>query len=207
MKYAVAMRRRRNRLPYSLVAGKVVIQVGAPHDTLHSGRSRGFSFAQLAGQTGRVVIIEPNPESVRQLRVMLKRFGLNNTTVVESGVWSASGRIRIYIDPEHPATSFTEGTVGYPPERLKDYQLVEVDCRTIDGVVQELGLDRVDLLSVTTNWAEREILKGAAKTLSDGVKFVSLAQGAEGDTFDYEMGELGYQLLGEDDRGVTYRRI
>jgi FkbM family methyltransferase len=206
LKYALALRHRRQRLPYALVPGSVVIHIGAPHDTLHSGRSRGFTFAMLIGDHGRLFVVEPNGESVSEFRRMLRRFHLHNTSVVCSGVWSRNGRLRIHVDPSHPATSFTEGTVAYPPDRLKDFRVEEVECQTIDSLVERFGLGRVDLLSITTNWAEREIIKGATRTLAEGTTFVSLAYGKGGESYDAEMQALGYLRLGVDDRGVTYRR-
>jgi hypothetical protein len=51
-------------MPYTLVGpGDVVLQVGAPSDTLRSGRSRGMHLALRTAPTGRAVIIEPEPSS------------------------------------------------------------------------------------------------------------------------------------------------
>jgi hypothetical protein len=69
LKYAVGTAWRRIRLPYRLLrAGDVVIQIGAPRDTLLAGRSRSAHFAGLIGQGGRVLVIEPEEQNLSALR-------------------------------------------------------------------------------------------------------------------------------------------
>ena len=59
VKYRVGTWLRLSRLPYRLVRpGSTVIQVGAPWDVLRSGRSRAAYFGVLAGENGRVIVVE-----------------------------------------------------------------------------------------------------------------------------------------------------
>ena len=53
LKYAVCVNLKKNSPPYSLVKGAVVVQVGAPFDTLEAGRSRGMIFSHLVGLMGK----------------------------------------------------------------------------------------------------------------------------------------------------------
>ena len=56
LKYAIGQHLRRGRPPYELVRnGSVVVQVGAPRDTLRSGRSRGMHFALRAQGISKVI--------------------------------------------------------------------------------------------------------------------------------------------------------
>ena len=64
IKYGVGQYLRSKHYPYCLIKnGGTVIQVGAPIDTLRSGRSRGMHFALSVGKMGNAVIIEPDVAS------------------------------------------------------------------------------------------------------------------------------------------------
>jgi FkbM family methyltransferase len=59
---------------------------------------------------------------------------------------------------------------------------VEVECTTIDLLIDELNLDRIDYLKIDTEGAEFLILKGSSKSLSD--KKINCIQLEHGGTFD-----------------------
>ncbi len=196
---------RRNKLPYSLInPDSIVIQIGAPSDTLHAGRARSMHFARLTSPRGHAVVMEPDPASAAAFTMMASEFGLTHCDVVEAGAWSRPERLRFRIDPAHPATNFTEGRVQYDAEELTRYEVVEIEARPVDEVVAELGLPRVDLVSITTNGAESEILAGMAETMAMGLRYVSLARTDDG--YIELMREYGFAFLGHDDRGFTFCR-
>lgn len=203
-KYMVAIKIKKSKMPYSLVSGKTVVQVGAPYDTLNSGRSRGMMFSLLAGKKGRVLIIEPVQKSVVEFRRRLEQMDVENTKVLQMGAWSSKTESVINVDIDHPATNFTENTVDYSKERVSEFSQVKIDVDTIDNILINSRLENVDLVSITTNWAEEEILKGMTAVLKVGVKYVCLAYGKNGEDYKSTMSGLGYSVLSHDDRGVTY---
>src|SRR5690349_12910453 len=78
LKYRAGARLRLGRLPYSLIGpGDVVVQVGAPSDTLHSGRSRGMHMA-LRSVGGRAIVVEPDPGSAEEFRKAAAELGLDH---------------------------------------------------------------------------------------------------------------------------------
>lgn len=204
IKYMVGRQFKKRMPPYSLLKGRVVVQVGAPFDTLNSGRSRGFYFSQLAGKEGKVLIIEPLAESVEAFKGRLSEQGIQNTIVHNSGAWSEVSESFINVDMDHPATNYTGNTVDYSKEREKEFQKIRIELNTIDNIVEQYGISDVHLVSVTTNWAEEEILKGMTRLLESGVKYISLAYGKNGETYSSLMSHLGYTEYSHDDRGVTY---
>ena len=86
---------------------------------------------------------------------------------------------------------------------MASFQSVDVAADTIDNICASLSLERVDLVSITTNGAEREILRGCRHLISKGVPYVCLALTGPG--HEALMDELGYEFLSFDDRGATYR--
>jgi FkbM family methyltransferase len=205
LKYGVGMRLRRGSDPYRFVReGSVVVQVGAPKDLMESGRSRAIYFSLFAGRTGRVVVAEPDPESARMLTTLAERFGWTNLTVVPTALWNEPGMLKIYIDDSHPASNFIAGVKEYDAPRLGAYRLVEVPAETLDGLLERLGVERVDLVSLTTNGSEREILGGMTRTIAAGVPYIAIAE--TGSVSPEVMTELGYEQAAFDDRGRTFRQ-
>lgn len=205
-KYRAAHRLRVRKPPYSLVsAGDVVVQVGAPSDTLLSGRSRGMHLA-LRSRGGRAIIVEPDPSSAQEFRERAEELGLDHVTVVNAGAWFEPSVLTLLIDPAHPATNFVDGTVDYDEARRGDFTRVEVPVRTLDDIVHgAIGSHGpVRLLSITTNNSEREILRGIQHIVDAGLKYLCLAR--TGDGYDELVSELGFAYLSSDDRGFTYVR-
>lgn len=202
LKYGLGAISRRRRFPYVVARGRTVVQIGAPRDTLEAGRSRGVYLVLLAGRGGRVIVIEPDPSSVAALRRFLERRKLPNTTVVPQGAWCSASRLHLYVDPLHPATSFTEGAENYDAARMKEYQMIEMEVDTVDHILQELAIDHVDLVRITTNGAEKEILDGLRQTIGHELPYIPLAD--TGAVPEEPMFELGYRLHSYDDRGRTY---
>lgn len=206
-KYRIAARARVGKRPYSLVGeGDVVVQIGAPADTLLSGRSRGMHLA-LKSRRGRAIIVEPDPVSAQEFGARARQLGLDHVTVVNAGAWSTRSTLNLYVDPTHPATNFTEGTVNYDPGRLKDFTRTEVPVLTVDEIVAEAlggGYGPVRVLSVTTNNSELEILKGATQVIDAGLQYLCIAR--TGEEYDKYAADLGFEFLTHDDRGYTFVR-
>lgn len=204
VKYAVTDKVRAGNLPYRLLeAGSVAIQVGAPRDTLEAGRSRAMAFVRLTSPTGRVLVVEPDQTSVDVFRRTADKHGLRHVEIVCAAAWFEKATLTMEIDPSHPATNFTAGSVDYSEGELRRFNKVEVEALPLDDLVEERNFGRVDLVSVTTNGAEEEILRGLKSTLDRDRPYVCLARTE--DSFAGLMDGLGYELLGEDDRGFTFR--
>lgn len=207
VKYGVATNIKRNRLPYSLVdSGEVknVLQVGAPNDTLSSGRSRGMLFA-LLNRSGTTVIVEPDPESETAFNEIKSERNLDGLVFHKGGAWNEKTNLKLYIDPSHPATNFTEGTVDdYDEHRMKDFDTIEIACNTVDNILAEHNIDSVDLVSMTTNGAEMEILAGMEHTFEKGIKYICIARHLHIEGYMELLNSKGFELLAHDDRGYTF---
>ncbi|MBS0212550.1 MAG: FkbM family methyltransferase [Proteobacteria bacterium] len=204
LKYGLGKMIRTPRLPYRLVRpGAVVVQVGCPWDLLHAGRSRGIYFSLFAGPLGRVVIVEPDRENLARLHAFVSRHALRNVTVVEKGAWSKADRLRFLSDPSHPAANLVESV--FDPHRVDrdGFQTTEIDVDSLDNILSALGIGQVDLISVTTNGSEREIVAGMSSTLR-GTRYLSIIQGDEARKDLALLEERGFQVVGDDDRGRTY---
>lgn len=205
LKYSVARQAKKSQLPYSLVEGKLALQVGAPYDTLSAGRSRAAHLGMAAGAGGALIVVEPFERSCEVFEKFAKQHLPCETVVINAGAWSSRGTIDLEVDEAHPATNFSSGSVEYSDERMANYRTVTVRSDTLDTLSAEASLGMPELVSITTNWAEREILAGTGALRQDGLKYVALALGENNEDYKEDMASYGYKLLGYEDRGATYQ--
>src|SRR5271155_2017027 len=61
--------------------------------------------ARLVGETGKVFSFEPDPENATRLRRNIQRNGFTNIIIVDSGVWSKTGKLNFVpadaASPDH----------------------------------------------------------------------------------------------------------
>jgi len=134
--------------------GSIVVDAGANFG----------AFALLAGRLaegGRVVAVEPVEDTSDALRRMCELNGLSNVTLVPAALSSAPGEMEIHASPSYPA--WATGV----PERMsaKPGSKVTVRVTTIDALVRELDLPRVDLIKIDVEGMEREVIMGGRETI------------------------------------------
>jgi FkbM family methyltransferase len=140
---------------YTPKAGDVVVDVGA-------GVGEEIpTFSRLVGRTGRVIAVEANPRAVDLLRRNIRRWRLRNVTVVQAAMAGEAGIRRITDDGASRENRVV--TVGG----------VEVQAVTFSGLLDEAGIDRVDLLKMNIEGAEREALN--ATTPLDSVTHAAVS--------------------------------
>ena len=112
-----------------------------------------LAAAQLL-DAGQVVACEPEPRAFACLEAAT-RHGSAGVTLVNAAVSDAPGRLRFHQDPNGTAW-------GMISDREPS---IEVEVTTVDTLVQELGLERLDVLKVDVEGFECAVLRGAARTL------------------------------------------
>lgn len=162
----------------SIPSGAVVFDVGA-----HVGLFSLFAARQTTDVT--VFAFEPIPDLHRELSLNTRVNGVD-TRLFHCGLASTSGEatftyypqasilsgryseesterevVRAYahqsLDPEEDLDSLIDDLVT---ERLQDHREVTCTLRTISDVIDEHGVDRIDLLKVDAEKSEWEVLSG-----------------------------------------------
>jgi FkbM family methyltransferase len=149
------------------------------------GANNGDFFQALAeiADFGSAILIEPLPYLAEVLR---RRFPQH--TVVEAAV----GKEEATIDfNDYPDAPYMSSRLCLNPQVKEHYsiangnrRIIRVRQRTLDGIVEELHIDRVDLLKIDTQGSERDVLAGGRALLdrTDAiwieVSFVPLYQGS-----------------------------
>jgi FkbM family methyltransferase len=131
--------------------GDVVLDCGA--------RYGGFSRSALKAGARLVVAIEPNPLSLECLRRNLSdEIRAGRVVLYPKGVWDKDDLLPLMIDPENSANDSVVKKHGDGGEIL-------VPLTTIDKLVAELNLERVDFIKMDIEGAETRAVSGAAMTI------------------------------------------
>jgi FkbM family methyltransferase len=113
-----------------------------------------IAAARAVGPTGRVIVLEPEPNNRRQLERNLALNGIANCQVFPLAAWSLSGSVGWHQD-DHPVWHKVEASESARA----------VDAVSIDDLVRQLSLPRVDWIKMDIEGGEVEALKGTENTL------------------------------------------
>jgi FkbM family methyltransferase len=132
-------------------AGDIVLDCGANIGT--------FSCIALRKGASLVVAIEPVPENLKCLRRNLDSAVVTGRTIIyPKGVWDKDDWLTITTEPDNsPADSFVLRRSG---------RQIRLPLTTIDHIVTELHLPRVDFIKMDIEGSERNALAGAKETLA-----------------------------------------
>jgi FkbM family methyltransferase len=144
----------------SLTPGMVVIDVGA-----HFGF---FSLlaSELVGAEGRVVAIEPMPETFGRLaRNVAINSPHDNITTIKSAAYSIRTTLS-FRDYGLVYSAFNSAFDARSASNLHLHGQVFVDACTCDDVVSALALPRVDVIKIDAESSEMHVLRGAERTIN-----------------------------------------
>ncbi len=129
--------------------GDVFLDIGAfvGWHSIHAGK--------IVGPSGRVISLEPEPINRKQLEANLKLNDVANCRVISLAAWSKTGE-----------------ELGWYTEKSPDCCRIDeaghsasVKTTTVDDLVNDLKLERLDWIKMDIEGAEIEALEGAEKTL------------------------------------------
>jgi FkbM family methyltransferase len=184
-------------LARELRRGDVVVDVGA-----NIGYYSALA-AKLVGPEGRVLALEPDPAHFARLRRSLAANRCRNAVPLQLAAADREGGLDLYLSEENSSDH-----ACYPvPGRRR----VPVRAVDLDGLVEEQGLPRVDLVKIDVQGFEPAVLRGMRGLLArnPGMRVVSelWPEGLRRAGFDPEehlrdLADLGFALhLVEERRG------
>ncbi len=143
-----------------------VVHVGFDRVYLPTGQSHPLVMAALLADAGRVVCIDPDPRNTEALAAYVRRHRIANVAIHNRAVWSTEQELEfVFADgwsPMSVAREVAEPVDGEVPRRGTVSRIRAAPLRTVvgDGV-----WDRITVLSLTTNGAEKEILQACGDLL------------------------------------------
>jgi len=116
-----------------------------------------------------VVAIEPAPENLECLRRnFVEEISMGRVIVYPKGVWNKDGFLPLHMDRNSAGDSFV---LDLDPGE----QVIKLPLTTIDQIVSELRLPRVDFIKMDIKGAEVQALQGAMHTLASHYPRMSIA--------------------------------
>lgn len=146
---------------YTLKAGDVYVEAGA-----FLGRT-----GRIAAQRGcsKIILIEPSPSNSSAIEEMIrigKIKGTDDTFLIRKAIWREKRR-GMFVEWEPFNAGNRLGADGGIAASDYPDKSVEVDVDTIDGILEDLEIDKVDLLTCDVEGSEIDLIKGASKYLSE----------------------------------------
>jgi FkbM family methyltransferase len=129
------------------------------------GAFRGYFcmyMAQQVGPRGRVLAIEPLESNIFYLKKNIEANGLANVSIIQKGVWK-----------EKDVLTFKRNDDDYQSSSIdlsyKDAETYQMNVDSLDNILEQEELDRMDFMVIQLNGAELEALEGLTKILPNHV--------------------------------------
>jgi|GEM_PF-3508427 len=121
-------------------------------------------MARKVGASGHVWVYEPDRKNQQLLQQHLEVNGVENVTLVPSGVWSEEGVLSFFEGGTY-TSSFVK--TNYIEESPSQYEMTQLPVVTLDGEYLLRGWRRLDFVKMDIEGSEYEALKGAKRMLME----------------------------------------
>ncbi len=135
-----------------LKKGDVILDIGANWG-IHS-----LYFSRLVGSEGKVIAIEPYPLAFAELKWHLAKNRCLNTHILQFAMSDSDGQGWFL-----PAANAAEGRLAFPSIDELPLTAIPITTRTVDSIVDSLGLKKLVLFKVDVEGHEVRVLTGAEK--------------------------------------------
>ena len=143
--------------------GYSIIQIGASGRLCELGRSQPVIYSILVGSNGVVNVFEVLPENILGLNEYFEKYRIKNIKCHNIGVWKEPDAIE-FIAPYRMATgSMIKEVIPDVADKFDTSRKFKVD--SIDNLVKDNGIEKVDLINITINGAEPEAIEGGKNTI------------------------------------------
>jgi FkbM family methyltransferase len=127
------------------------------------GAYMGFYTVYACRRARRVLAVEPNPMALAYLKANVAINNCHNTIVVPKAVSDKREVVKLRI-PRSARRGLIHTTASIVWS-FKEALEVDVEADTLDNIVDDVGLDTVDIVKIDVEGAEGLVVKGAERTL------------------------------------------
>lgn len=151
---------------FSINKGETYFLVGTPN------QKKIKNLSWLVGPEGRVILVEAEPTNIKKHKKNIQENNLNNVTLVPKAISNKTGTAKFLISksPSGHRLVFDDVLVDNDFKE-KNFFIDEVDVPidTIDNIIEDCGVQKIDFLELAINGMEMKALKG----MSNGLKITN----------------------------------
>jgi FkbM family methyltransferase len=137
------------------VGGRV--RIGPGDQVIDIGANVGEFSLGAAGLRATVLSIEGDPRVFACLDA--NTAGTPSVTAVQGLVWKTDEELTFYSEPRKADSSI------FRPQTGETATEIRLRARPLDSIIDEQGIDRIDMIKCDAEGAEPEVLEGAVETL------------------------------------------
>ena len=134
---------------------QTVLDIGA-HIGLYTLRA-----ARAVGPNGKVIAVECDPSNFNILKRNISLNRLNNVILVDCALSDTDGYMNVYLSWDPLLT--TTDVKRYKPRRIR--RCASIRSMTVDTLLEQLGIHKIDWMKVDVEGAEMRVLRGAVRTI------------------------------------------
>lgn len=158
-------------LPRELMvnAGDHIVQVGIP------SRNSLSRLLLSIGKNGSIVIIEPDERNQEMILEIQRELDFNNLILVKKAAWHKNEKLTFLVATSTGDGRLLDEQVVHDNDLREEkerggYSKVNVDADSIDNILNELNVDKINFIEIAINGAEVHALRGLSERLSTSVE-------------------------------------
>lgn len=134
-------------------SGDIVLELGAfcGYGTM--------KISEMVGEKGKVIAVEADKINYKILEKNVLKNNFKNIKIVNKGIWNSKGKLSLFKE-SNQRNSLVKDLLN----NVESDEMIEVD--TVDNILKDLEIERVDFVTMEINAAEIEALQGMKKVLS-----------------------------------------
>jgi len=133
-------------------------------------------FARKVGRKGIVIAIEPHPKNIVCLRRNIIANNLDNVWIVTKAVSNCKKISKLYGGKTFEEHSLISNVVARNASTIRsENEYIKIPVDTLDNIISNLGITKIDFMKMDIEGAEIEALEGAKRTLNITEKLVIAA--------------------------------
>jgi FkbM family methyltransferase len=127
------------------------------------GAYQGLYTVYACKHAKKVLAVEPNPMALAYLKTNIALNNCHNTIVAPKAAGDRRGMVKLRIP--RPAKKGHISTMASIVWSFEEALEIDVEADTLDNIVDEAGLDTIDIVKIDVEGAEGLVVKGAERTL------------------------------------------